>query len=67
VKAQYTKHVKLVLLKARKRDLVCPNAEQGTRVDAPVPAPIADHLATSSFTVKFGSYLVASVLLSDGN
>ena len=67
MKARYTKHVKFVLFRARKRDLVCPNAQQGTRVDAPVPAPIADHLATSSFTVKIGSFLVASVLYSGGN
>jgi len=62
VKAQYTRHVKFVLLKARKRDLVCPNAQQGTRVDVPVPAPIAEYLATTSFTVKIGSFLDASVL-----
>ena len=33
---------------------------RGTRVDVPVPAPIADHLATSSLAVKIGSFLDAS-------
>jgi len=30
------------LFKAQKRDLVCSNAQLGTRVDVPVPAPTAD-------------------------